>query len=115
MMVMKFSFSSEAYSDALNVVIYHALVTLALVLSLAILAFREASQNKEKLPKIGFTFIGLYGLFVSFVFVMFAVDIALGGGYSAFYYLGWICAGLGTLFGYVGYIMPDWFRKLLKV
>lgn len=115
MMIMKFSFQEEAYSEAVPVVIYHALVTLALVLSLAIMAFREAHQNKDKLPKIGFTFIGLYGLFVSFVFVMFAIDIATGGDYSPFYYLGWICAGLGTLSGYVGYIMPDWFKKILRV
>ncbi len=115
MMITKLNFSSEAYDEALNIVIFHALVTLALVLLLAILSFREAQQNKERLPKMGFTFIGLYGLFVSMVFVLFAVDIALGGGYSAFYYLAWVSAGLGSLFGYVGYIMPDWFKKLLKI
>ncbi|MBY9001365.1 MAG: hypothetical protein KGD64_10645 [Candidatus Heimdallarchaeota archaeon] len=115
MMFMKLSFTGDPYTTALYVVIYHALVTLALVLLLAILSFREARQNKERLPKIGFTFIGLYGIFVCMVFVLFAIDIALGGGYSTFYYLAWISAGIGSLCGFVGYIMPDWFKKLLKV
>ena len=115
MMFMKLSFTGDPYEAALNVVIFHALVTLAYVLLLAILSFREARQNKEKLPKIGFTFIGLYGLFVSMVFILFAVDIALGGGYTAFYYLAWVSAGLGSLCGYAGYIMPDWFKKLVNV
>jgi len=120
MMFMKINFSIEgAYDAALNVVIYHALVTLAFVLLLAILSFREARQNKEKLPKIGFTFIGLYGVLVSMVFVLFAVDIvigvALGDAYTPFYYFAWISAGIGSLFGYVGYIMPDWFKKLIKL
>ncbi len=115
MLLTKLNFSSNAYDEALSIVIFHALVTLALVLLLAISSLREAKQNKERLPKIGFTFIGLYGLFVSMVFILFAVDIALGGGYSAFYYMAWVSAGIGSLFGYVGYIMPDWFKKLIKV
>ena len=114
-MITKLNFSSNAYDEALSIVIFHALVTLALVLLLAILSLREAKQNKERLPKMGFTFIGLYGIFVSMVFILFAVDIALGGGYSAFYYLAWVSAGIGSLFGYVGYIMPDWFKKFIKV
>jgi len=36
-------------------------------------------------------------------------------GYTPFYYAAWISAGVGVLCGYLGYIFPEWLKKVLKL
>ena len=87
---------------------------------LTILAFRESKLNQERLPRTGFNLIGVYGLSVALLFICFVGDTLLisiiptfDQGYTFFYFLGWIIAVCGTFLGYLGYIMPNWFRKLV--
>ena len=108
-------FGEELYSEALPIVIYHAVISLITFGLLAGLAIRESVNSEQQMPKVGFVLIGMYGIFVALVFVLFALDLLMPESYSPFYYAAWISAGVGVLCGYLGYIFPDWLKKLLKL
>jgi len=109
------NFGEDLYSDALPIVIYNAVISLITFGLLAGLAFRESRRSEQQMPKVGFVLIGMYGVFVALVFVLFALDLAMLEGYTPFYYSAWISAGVGVLCGYLGYIFPNWLRKFLKL
>ncbi len=84
-------------------------------------AFKEAKLNIDRLPKIGFNLIGVYGICIPLMFVFFTGDTLLItyvssfiAGYTPFYYLGWCFALIGIIFGYLGYIMPNWLKNLIN-
>ncbi len=108
-------FQDEVYSETQPYVIYHAALSLITFGLLAFFAFREAAKSDQAMPKVGFVLIGFYGVFVSSVFVLFALDLIMPEGYSPFYYAAWISAGVGVFCGYLGYIFPDWLKKFLKL
>lgn len=88
---------------------------------ISILAFKEARLNIEKLPKIGFNLIGVYGICIPLLFVFFTGDTLLisnvelfSQGYTPFYYLGWCFALFGVILGYLGYIMPSWLKNFIS-
>ena len=104
------------------VAILMALLTIISYGLVSIFAFREAKMNTERLPKIGFNLIGVYGICIPMLFVFFSIDTVLisfvesfSNGYTIFYYLGWCFALLGAFLGYLGYIMPSWFKKLVSL
>jgi len=85
----------------------------------SIFAFKEAKHNTDSLPKIGFNLIGVYGICIPLLFVFFTGDTILisnvesfSRGYTPFYYLGWCFAVIGVILGYLGYIMPKWFKNI---
>jgi len=106
--------SPDTYDNIYPFVVYHAILSLLTNGLLIYYGFKEASAQEEKLPKTGFTLIGLFGVFAMLVFILFAIDVQWRN-YSPAYYAGWISAGLATLFGYIGYTMPNWFKRLIKV
>ena len=85
---------------------------------LAWLSLKERKKTKEKISRTGFLLISLYGTFILLLFLSFGIDLAIvsatGKGYSIFYYLSWFFALAGLVSGYLGYIMPDWFRRIIK-
>ena len=104
----------------LIVVAVSVLALIAYVL-ITVFSFRESRLTDERLHKIGFNLIGMYGIFIPMLFVAFAIDTVLissvetfANGYSPMYYLGWVFAIVGLSLGYLGYIMPGWFRKLIS-
>jgi hypothetical protein len=108
-------FGEELYAEAQPIVIYHAVLSLITFGLLAGLAIRESVKSEEQMPKVGFVLIGMYGIFVALVFILFALDLLMPMGYSPFYYAAWISAGVGVLCGYLGYMFPNWLKKLLKL
>jgi hypothetical protein len=101
------------YDAIFPFVVYHVILSLIPNGLLIYFGFKEASAQEEKVPKAGFTLIGLFGVLSIMVFVFFAIDVQWKT-YSPAYYAGWITAGITTLCGYIGYIMPDWFKRLIR-
>ncbi|MBD3230915.1 MAG: hypothetical protein GF329_22240 [Candidatus Lokiarchaeota archaeon] len=85
---------------------------------MAIIAFRSALKTKNKLIKHGSQFIGLSGIVMLFINIMFVIDElitpGIGGSFSIFYYLAWIFVILSELFVYLDFILPKWLRKHWK-
>ena len=118
--VTTINFQVENYDQTLPLLIYHVVNTMLVMGFLMVSSFREVRKNTQQMPKVGFTLIGLYGVFILMVFVLFALDIFLpevtgSDGYTPAYYAAWISAGIGVLCGYLGYIFPDWLKKFLKI
>ena len=112
------SLKQGSYAATTPIVLYHALNTIFLMCILTYVSLRERKKSDEKLPKIGFLLIAFYGVFNLLLFLSFGIDLAIvyltEKGYSPFYYLSWVFALLGLICGYLGYIMPDWFKKLIE-
>ncbi len=88
---------------------------------ISVFSFRESRLSTEHFHKVGFILIGLYGIFIPLLFLSFAGDTVLisnvsafSKGYTPFYYLGWVFALIGIILGYLGYIMPKWFKLLIN-
>ncbi|MFW9853012.1 MAG: hypothetical protein ACFFDS_08720, partial [Candidatus Thorarchaeota archaeon] len=104
------------------ILIFYIVISLLSYGLLAFFGFREGVLNTERLPKIGFHLIGFFGVCLVLVFISLAGDPILGAlvpafsqGYSPLYYVGYSFAIIGTAFGYLGYIMPRWFKNLLTL
>ncbi len=106
-----------AYSLIFSAVIYHVLISFIINLLLAIFSFRAAKHTDDPVAKWGFRFIGLFGIMLILVFVFFGIDsariIIQGTSYNLEYYLAWTSAVIGSIVGYLGYIMPSWFRNYI--
>ena len=102
------------------ILIFYIVISLLSYGLLAFFAFREGILNVDRMPKIGFYLIGAFGACLVLVFISLAGDPILGAlvpafsqGYSPLYYAGYSFAIIGTALGYLGYIMPRWFKNLL--
>ena len=120
LMIPQISTEKNTYLNALNATIFHAVNSLIVGITLAYLSFREMKKSQEKVARIGFFLIGSFGVLLLMVFASFGVDLLLialkiSEGYSIFYYLAWLFEALTSLCGYIGYIMPNWFKKLVHV
>jgi hypothetical protein len=79
-------------------------------------AMRISRLVDEKVGKSGFIFIARAQICM-ILFMLFLIgDMLLFGltsltGYTPFFYLSWLCAGLFFIFAYLGLIMPDWLKK----
>ncbi len=111
------AFKTYAYNKIVPALIWHIIMTALTYSSLIIVSRNEAKNATTKLMKTGFKLISYYGIGYLLVFVFFIADLfygtARGKGYTIFYYLGWTSAAVAIIFAYLGYIMPDWFRKKL--
>ena len=82
-------------------------------------ALKEAGKAEEKLSRVGFRVIAAGQILNIMVLVFFVCDAVLilidqsGSGYSFFIYLAWSSALAATILFYLGYVMPDWFKKRL--
>lgn len=117
LLIPRVSIKQGSYAEAFLIVLYHAANTIIIMVVLTYLALNERKRTEEKLPRTGFMLIAFYGIFTLGMFFSFGIDLALvsitGKGYTPFYYLSWILALFGLTSGYFGYIMPEWFRKLI--
>ncbi|MHA1129740.1 MAG: hypothetical protein ACTSRC_12565 [Candidatus Helarchaeota archaeon] len=84
---------------------------------LTFLAFRESRKTTQKLYQKGFQAIAFGFIANLSVFIFFLLDSILillnpsSLGFSIFISLAWIAAIIASFLFYVGYIMPNWFRK----
>ena len=107
-----------AYDEITFYLFFFILVTMLLHGSLARRAFSESRNSQSKLTSMGFKLIAGFSILVIATLVFFITDLVYGqitnGGYTIFYYIGWITVGLATLCGFLGYIMPAWFRNMIQ-
>ncbi len=115
------SYSPTTYQEISDYFHLYVLFTIIVYILLIVKSLKESKKSVEKLPKLGFRFIAYYAITIIFVFVFFAIDALLGGvgniypkGYSPFFYVGWSLVIIAFFFGYLGYVMPQWFRKLIN-
>lgn len=93
--------------------IWHVIISSIGFLILLNAAFRSSFSAKEKLPKAGFLMIGISAIFELLVFVFFFVDRFSGGGFTMWYFLGWLSASFAGFFSMTGFLMPNWFKRIL--
>ncbi|MBS7251292.1 MAG: hypothetical protein KIH08_12015 [Candidatus Freyarchaeota archaeon] len=85
-----------------------SLVTYCILAYFSIRAMRLA---EKKSYKYGFGLIASSNILLSLFFVFMAVD-RLTGRWTPFLFLAWTILFLSSLFTFVGYTMPPWFKKL---
>ena len=87
---------------------------------LAYYAFKEARQTENKVTQRGFEAIGTGQILNIVIFLMFLFDAIIiflypeSPGYSIFIYIAWSSALIASFLFYLGYILPDWFKKLIE-
>jgi hypothetical protein len=106
--------------DSTFVLYYYGIVSILSYGLLAYFGIREGVLNTDRLPKVGFHLIGTFGVCLILMFVCLAGDTilvanvaAFSQGYSPLYYIGFTLAAISLGLGYLGYIMPDWFKNLV--
>ncbi len=122
LIIPNINFVFGTFNALFGVLVYHAIVTFLVFGQLSYFSFKESALNEEKLTKIGFRYIGLYGVFMMLIFVFFAFDGILRDsfdifwrGYTPAYYFAWICTIIASFFGYLGLFMPKWFvQRFIK-
>lgn len=96
--------------------LYNAIVYILLTY----FAFRESKRTEQEIYRRGFQAIGIGFVANLLVFVFFLIDSILilfepgSPGYSIFVDLAWICGFVAAFCFYIGYILPDWFRKRIE-
>lgn len=109
------------FNELANVTIYHAIITVIVFGLLTAKSLQESKKNSG-LIKTGFKMIAYSGIAMLLVFPLFALDPMLSSilpntyanGYTPFYYMGWIFVALFEIFGWLGYLMPNFFVQLIK-
>lgn len=118
LLISNFSVEYGTFNGLTLIQIYHAILTMTIFLILGLLSTREANRNTG-IPRIGFIMISYFGYAMMLVFPIFALDPILTNefpelfslGYTPMYYMGWILVALSATFGYLGYLMPSWFKN----
>ncbi|MFX0182267.1 MAG: hypothetical protein ACFE95_04210 [Candidatus Hodarchaeota archaeon] len=95
-----------------HLLIWHVIISSIGFLILLIKAAQSAFQAEARLQRAGFFMITITAIFELVVFVFFFADRFLGGGYTIWYFLAWVSASLAGLFAMIGYLMPNWFRRI---
>lgn len=117
LLIGNISFAFGVYNKILYYLILFIFVTTLTHGYFAILAFREIKSIDDRLSKIGFRLISLFSLLIILVLVLFVLDLAFGiifvSSYTIFYYMAWITVGIASAVGYLGYIMPNWFKSII--
>ncbi len=112
------SFEFGVYSRIFPIVVYHVLLSFFVNSLLAYQSFKTSNRTKDDVARWGFRFIGLFGVFLNLVFIFFGLDnfkiITAGTTFNLEYYLAWISAAIGTIFGSLGYLMPEWLKRRIE-
>ena len=83
------------------------LVTQSLLIYYSIKAMR---LTDSKLYKRGFQLMSLTAVIFILFFASYLIDNLLGG-WTIFLFVGWTLALTSAVPTYIGYVLPDWFRK----
>ncbi|MCG3226753.1 MAG: hypothetical protein H7645_07530 [Candidatus Heimdallarchaeota archaeon] len=106
--------------ESTYILYYYGIISILSYGLLAYFGIREGVLNDDRLPKVGFYLIGTFGVCMILMFVTIAGDTilvsnvaAFSQGYSPLYYIGFTLAAISLGLGYLGYIMPDWFKNIV--
>jgi hypothetical protein len=95
-----------------HLLIWHVIVSSFGFIILLRKSTQAIRQADNRLAKTGFFFIGLTAILEILVFVFFFLDRFAGGSYTYWYFVGWMSASLAGLSGMIGYLMPNWFKRI---
>ena len=96
-----------------HLLIWHVLVSTVGFIILFRKAFQATRKAPTRVTRGVFFMISVTAILEIFVFVFFFLDQFSGGGYSIWYFVAWLTASIAGLSSMIGYLMPNWFRKLL--
>ena len=88
------------------------------IISIIIKALQSASRIEDKGPKFGFRVISAGQFMIIFTFIVDTLATILIENvqlYSAMLYLTWIFPLIGVIFYYIGWILPTWVKKIMKI
>ncbi|MHA1207971.1 MAG: hypothetical protein ACTSSA_04230 [Candidatus Freyarchaeota archaeon] len=107
-----FALTLVSFNVSLNFVL--ALVTgLITYIPLAYLSIKAMRMTEQRVYRYGFLMITLTAVFLSLFFVFLFVESALTEGWSIFIPIAWTMGLFAGISAYIGYVLPNWFRKLV--
>lgn len=78
---------------------------------------RAQSKIEDPVYRAGFRSLRYLAYFYLSTLILFMFDqlaiLLFAWPFSPFYYAGWICAILASLTGYIGFLLPKWFKNLI--
>jgi NADH:ubiquinone oxidoreductase subunit 3 (subunit A) len=85
----------------------------------AILTSRHAQEKiEDPVYRAGFRSLRYMAYFYLATLILFVFDqlaiLLFAWPFNPFYYAGWICAILASLTGYIGFLLPKWFKKIIS-
>ncbi|MFB0563855.1 MAG: hypothetical protein ACETWM_21870 [Candidatus Lokiarchaeia archaeon] len=89
------------------------MIGLVSCIPLAYLAIRAARLTKAKLYRYGFQMIAISTVFLILFFLFNFAEGAVIGEFSIFMPLAWTMGLVSSISAYIGYVLPNWFRKLI--
>ncbi|PWI46457.1 hypothetical protein CEE45_16770 [Candidatus Heimdallarchaeota archaeon B3_Heim] len=98
---------------SIHLLIWHVIVSTVGFLILLVKAFQATINSNTRLARGGFFMISLTAVFEILVFVFFFLDRFSPEGYTYWYFIAWLTASIAGLSSMIGYLMPNWFKRLL--
>lgn len=89
------------------------IIGLMTYIPLTYLAVRALKMTEKKVFRYGFLMIVMTSIFLALFFVLLFVEAALTEGWSIFVPIAWTMGLLASITAYIGYVLPNWFRKLV--
>jgi hypothetical protein len=98
---------------SVHLLIWHVLVSTIGFIILFVRAIQSTIKANTRVSRGGFLMISFSAIFEMLVFVFFFLDLFTGAGYTGWYFVAWVSASLAGICSMIGYLMPNWFRRLL--
>nr|MDO8082934.1 hypothetical protein [Candidatus Freyarchaeota archaeon] len=88
------------------------IIGLMTYIPLVYLAVRAFRMTEKKVFRYGFLMIAMTSVFLALFFVFLFVESALTEGWSIFVPIAWTMGLIASISAYIGYALPNWFRRL---
>ncbi|OLS15120.1 MAG: hypothetical protein RBG13Loki_1255 [Promethearchaeota archaeon CR_4] len=103
----------------LNAICFVCILVYGLLVTIPIIVRSKRAQTHIEDPifRIAYSIVRYMTYCFILTFLMFILDQVLMGfnlEFNIFYYMGWIFTILVGLFGYLGYLLPNWFRNIIS-
>lgn len=89
------------------------IIGLMTYIPLIYLALRAYMMADQKVFRYGFLMIAATSVFLSLFFVFLFIEAAFTEGWSIFVPIGYTMGLLASISAYIGYVLPNWFRRLV--
>ncbi len=119
--IITFLFWAPLEADSpVHTIAYLFLVVFVLYVFIPAIITSKRAQAKieDRVYRAGFRSLRYLAYFYLSTLVLFLFDqlaiLLLEWPFNPFYYAGWICAVLASVTGYIGFVLPKWFKKLIS-
>jgi hypothetical protein len=89
------------------------IIGLTTCIPLAYLSIKASELTKKKVFRYGFQLIAATAVFLALFFAFNSVEAVVAREASIFMPIAWTMGLLASITAYIGYVLPNWFRKLL--